>query len=77
MGDLSSRRGRIQGSDPAGSGRTMVHALVPEAEMLTYPAELRALTSGRGSVAMRYHHHEDVPDHVAQKVVAQSREAAS
>ncbi|MGH3441338.1 MAG: elongation factor G [Nitriliruptorales bacterium] len=71
MGDLSARRGRIQGSDPAGAGRQMIHAQVPEAEMLTYPAELRALTSGRGSVAMRYHHHEDVPDHVAQKVAAE------
>ncbi len=69
MGDLSSRRGRIQGSESAGQGRTMIHAHVPEAEMLTYVAELRSLTSGRGNVAMRYHHHEDVPDHVAQKVV--------
>jgi elongation factor G len=70
MGDLSSRRGRIQGSDPAGAGRSMIHALVPEAEVQTYVAELRALTSGRGNVAMRYHHHEEVPEHVAQKVVA-------
>lgn len=77
MGDLSSRRGRIQGTDPAGSGRAMIHALVPEAEMLTYPAELRALTSGRGTVAMRYHHHEEVPDHVTQKVVAQAQQATS
>lgn len=69
MGDLSARRGRIQGSEPAGQGRTMIHAHVPEAEMLTYVAELRALTSGRGNVAMRYHHHDEVPDHVAQQVV--------
>jgi elongation factor G len=74
MGDLSSRRGRIQGTDPAGAGRVMIHALVPEAEMLSYVAELRALTSGRGNVAMTYHHHEDVPDHVAQKIVAQRSE---
>lgn len=76
MGDISSRRGRIQGSDPAGAGRSMIHALVPEAEMLTYVAELRALTSGRGSVAMRYSHHEDVPDHIAQKVIAEHEELA-
>lgn len=73
MGDLSSRRGRIQGTDPAGAGRQMVHAQVPESEMLTYPAELRALTSGQGSVALTYSHHEEVPDHVAQKVVERRR----
>lgn len=74
MGDLSSRRGRIQGTDPAGTGRQMVHALVPEAEMQAYVPELRAITSGRGTVAMRYHHHEEVPDHAAQKVVAERAE---
>ncbi len=72
MGDLSARRGRIQGTDPAGAGRQMIHALVPEAELLTYPAELRALTSGTGTVAMSYHHHEDVPDHVARRVAEEA-----
>ncbi|HEX2026632.1 MAG TPA: elongation factor G [Nitriliruptorales bacterium] len=75
MGDLSSRRGRILGTDPAGPGRAMIHAQVPETEMLTYVAELRALTSGRGTVAMRYHHHEDVPEHVSQRIVAEARSA--
>ncbi|MBW3561472.1 MAG: elongation factor G [Actinobacteria bacterium] len=77
MGDLSSRRGRIQGTDPAGTGRQMIHALVPESEMQAYVAELRALTSGRGVVAMRYHYHEEVPDHVAQRVVSERTEATA
>lgn len=72
MGDLSARRGRIQGTDRAGRGRQMIHALVPEAEMLAYPAELRALTSGYGTVAMRYHHHQEVPDHIAREIEARA-----
>ncbi|HEX9888866.1 MAG TPA: elongation factor G [Nitriliruptorales bacterium] len=75
MGDLSSRRGRILGTDPAGPGRTMVHAQVPEAEVLTYPAELRALTSGHGRCAMRYSHHDTVPDHAAKTIIGHAQEA--
>jgi elongation factor G len=74
MGDLNSRRGRIQGMEPAGQGRSVVRALVPESELLMYTAELRSLTSGAGSVAMRYDHHEECPDHVAKKVIAAAQE---
>ncbi|MDQ3973044.1 MAG: elongation factor G [Actinomycetota bacterium] len=74
MGDLSSRRGRIQGTEPAAPGRTTVRAHVPEAELVTYTAELRSLSSGTGSAAMRYDHHDEVPDHIAKKVVAQAAE---
>ncbi|MBW3664555.1 MAG: elongation factor G [Actinobacteria bacterium] len=75
MGDLSSRRGRILGTDAAGAGKQVVHALVPESEVLTYAAELRALTSGQGTLAMSYHHHEDVPDNVAQRIIAAHQES--
>jgi elongation factor G len=75
MGDLSARRGRIQGTESAGAGLTRVIAQVPEAELRTYTAELRSLTSGQGSVVMRYDHHEEVPDHVAKKVVAEAEQA--
>ena len=77
MGDLSARRGRIQGTEPAAPGRTLITAHVPEAEMLNYTAELRSLTSGAGTVVMRYHHHEEVPDHIAKKVVEEAQQAAN
>ncbi|HWH31313.1 MAG TPA: elongation factor G [Egibacteraceae bacterium] len=73
MGDLSSRRGRILGTEPAGPGRTTVRAQVPEAELTSYVAELRSLSSGSGSVTLRYDHHAEVPDNIARKIV----EAAS
>ena len=71
MSDLSSRRGRIMGTDAVGGNLSMIHAHVPEAELATFAAEFRALTSGRGSVAMRYHHHEEVPDQVAKRLLEQ------
>ncbi len=74
MGDLNSRRGRIQGMEPAGVGHSIVRALVPEAELTMYTAELRSLTSGAGTVAMRYDHHEECPEHVAKKVIAAVQE---
>lgn len=75
MGDTTSRRGRIQGTEPAGGGRTTVRAIVPEAELLFYTAELRSLSSGAGMVTMRYDHHEECPDHIAKKVIATAQEA--
>ena len=70
MSDLSSRRGRILGSDGAGPGRTRVDAHVPEAELTNIAAELRALTSGRAHVEVRYDHHAEVPEDVARRVLA-------
>lgn len=69
MGDLSSRRGRIQGSEQTVPGRSVIRALVPEADLLSYTAELRSLSSGTGTVTMRYDHHDDVPEHLIRKVV--------
>jgi elongation factor G len=73
MGDLSSRRGRIQGTEQSRPGMTTVRAQVPEGELLTYVAELRSLSSGAGSLRMRYDHHEEVPEHVAKKVIADAQ----
>jgi elongation factor G len=75
MGDLSSRRGRIQGTDQARPGSTTVRAHVPEAEMLGYVGELRSLTSGQGTLTMRYDHHEEVPANIADKVVTEAQQA--
>jgi elongation factor G len=69
MSDLSSRRGRILGTDHAGKGRTRVDAQVPQAELATFAAEFRALTSGRGEVTMDYDHHEEVPEQIARRAL--------
>jgi elongation factor G len=76
MGDLSSRRGRIQGSGRAGPGRALVVAQVPRAELVRYAADLRSLTSGAGSLEITPSHYEQVPDHVADRIVAEAERAA-
>lgn len=69
MSDLSSRRGRILGTDAVGAGLTLIHAQVPEVEMTTFAAEFRALTSGRGELALRYSHHDEVPGSLAARLL--------
>jgi elongation factor G len=75
IGDLNSRRGRPQGMEPVG-GMTEIKAEVPMAEMLTYAPDLRSLTGGRGDYAMEFLRYEEVPAHLAQKVVAQTETEA-
>ncbi len=80
LGDLSSRRGRVVGTDPVGTGRTLVRATVPEAEVVRYAIDLRSMTRGKGSFARRFSHYEELPAHLAARVVEQAkaeREAAS
>jgi elongation factor G len=72
IGDLNSRRGRPQGMEPAG-GMTEVKAEVPMAEMLTYAPDLRALTGGQGDYTMDFVRYEEVPAHLAQKVISAAR----
>jgi elongation factor G len=68
IGDLNSRRGRPQGMEGSG-GMTEVKAEVPMAEMLTYAPDLRALTGGQGDYTMEFLRYEEVPAHLAQKVI--------
>ena len=70
IGDLNSRRGRPQGMEGVGGGLTEVRAEVPMAEMLTYAPDLRSLTGGQGDYTMEFERYEEVPAHLAQKVVA-------
>ncbi len=72
IGDLNSRRGRPQGMEPAG-GMTEIKAEVPMAEMLTYAPDLRAITGGQGDYTMEFLRYEEVPGHLAQKVVEDAR----
>jgi elongation factor G len=73
-GDLNARRGRLLGMDPAG-GMTTVRAEVPMSELLTYSQSLTSMTGGRGDYAMQFLRYEEVPTHVAQKVIEETRKA--
>ncbi len=70
LGDLTRRRGKVQGSDNAG-GKSRVRALVPMAEMLEYSATLKSVTSDRGSYTMELDHYEKVPADVQAKLMAE------
>jgi elongation factor G len=72
MGDLNSRRGRIQGMDNK-AGSTVVKAEVPMAEMLTYGTDLTSMTQGRGSFTMEMNHYDIVPAALQEKVVTQAK----
>jgi len=67
-GDLNSRRGRLQGMEPAG-GMTTIRAEVPMAEVLTYSQSLTSMTGGRGDYHMEFLRYEEVPAHIAQKLI--------
>ncbi|MBT7071066.1 MAG: elongation factor G, partial [Anaerolineae bacterium] len=69
IGDLNTRRGRMQGTD-AERGQTTVIADVPLAEMLRYTSQLRSITGGRGYFEMVFDRYEVVPSHVADGVIA-------
>jgi elongation factor G len=73
IGDLNSRRGRPQGMEPTGM-MTEIKAEVPMSEMLTYAPDLRALTGGQGDYTMEFVRYEELPAHLAQKVVSTARQ---
>jgi elongation factor G len=72
MGDLNGRRGRIAGMDTRG-GTTIIKAMVPMAEMLTYEQHLTSATGGRGSYHMEYSHYDEVPSHLQAKIIAAAK----
>ena len=79
MGDMNSRRGRVQGMDNSGDNQ-VIKAQVPMAEMLTYSQTLKSITGGRGSFHMTLAHYEQVPAHLQKKLVielAKEKEAES
>jgi len=71
-GDLNSRRGRLQGMEPRG-GMTSIKAEVPMAEILTYAQALTSLTGGRGDYHMHFLRYEEVPTHIAQKIIDETK----
>jgi elongation factor G len=79
IGDLNGRRGRPLGMEPK-AGMTEIKAEVPMSEMLNYAPDLRSITGGRGEYAMEFLRYEEIPAHLAQKVIAaaqQEEEAAA
>jgi elongation factor G len=75
IGDLNSRRGRPLGMEPKGS-MTEIKAEVPMAEVLDYAPDLRAITGGRGEYELEFVRYEEVPGHIAQKVISASKAEA-
>ncbi len=71
IGDLNSKRGKVQGVEPQAGGNQKISALVPMAEMLTYANQLQSITSGRGLYSMEFSHYEELPGHLTQKIVAE------
>lgn len=71
IGDLNSRRGKVLGMKPMGASQ-VVQAQVPLAEVLSYAIALRSITADRGSFTMEFSHYEELPSHMADKVIAES-----
>ncbi|MDO5674993.1 MAG: elongation factor G [bacterium] len=70
MGDLNSRRGRVLGMDSAAKYE-IINAQVPQAEILLYALDLTSMTGGRGSFTVEFSHYEEVPAHIADKIIAE------
>jgi elongation factor G len=75
MGDLNSKRGKIQGMESAGAGKSRVKALVPQAEVARYVIDLKSMTGGRGAFTMTFSHYEEMPSHLADRVIADYQKA--
>jgi elongation factor G len=74
MSDLSSRRGRVLGTEPVPGGRTLVKAEVPELEITRYAIDLRSMSHGTGSFTRSYLRYEPLPTNQAEKVVSAAKE---
>lgn len=73
MGDMNKRRGKILGMEPQDDGAQKVLAEAPQAEMFKYAIELRAMTQGRGNFTMKFERYEEVPQHLAEKIIEQHK----
>lgn len=74
MGDINSRRGRIEGMEARGNAQ-VIRAYVPLAEMFGYATSLRSMTQGRGTYVMQFDHYEEVPKTIAEEIIAKSKGA--
>ncbi|AUW92936.1 MAG: elongation factor G [Sulfobacillus thermosulfidooxidans] len=69
IGDLNSRRGRIEGMDPRPGGAQAIRGMVPLAEMFGYATDIRSRTQGRGTFTMQFSHYDEAPRHVTEQVI--------
>ena len=74
MGDMNKRRGRILGTDQAGT-KTIVSAEAPQGELAKYATDLRSMTQGRGSFTTRFERYEEVPPQAQEKIIKEAKEA--
>jgi elongation factor G len=74
MGDLNARRGRVQGSEPAGDGEQTISATVPTSEIMRYAIDLRSLTGGRGRFTAQHDHYDVLPAHLVDKVKRETKD---
>ena len=72
IGDLNSRRGRVMGMDARGNVQ-IIKTQIPLVEILKYAPDLRSMTSGRGTFTYAHSHYEEVPSHIAEKIIAESK----
>ncbi len=72
LGDLNSKRARVMGMEQSG-GLSVITAQAPLAEIQRYATDLRSITQGRGYFTMEFDHYEEVPDHVAQEIIARAK----
>lgn len=73
IGDLNGKRGRVLGMEPIGKGMSLVKAQVPFSEMFRYTVDLRSITQGRGNYDMNFSHYEEVPQRIADTIIANSK----
>jgi elongation factor G len=74
IGDLNSKRGKILGMEPA-NGEQIIRAQVPAGEMTKYANDLRSITQGRGTFKVEFSHYEEVPGHISQKIIEETKAA--
>jgi elongation factor G len=72
IGDLNSKRGRVLGVEAKGKGQ-LIKAQVPMAEMLEYATQLKAITGDRGDYTMEFSHYEELPQHLRERIIAESK----
>jgi elongation factor G len=76
IGDLNTKRARVQGMDAQEGGKAIVTASVPLAEECSATTDLRSLTQGRGVFSMKFDRYEQAPAHIAQGIIRESQEGA-
>jgi elongation factor G len=75
MGDLNSRRGKVQGTEPGDLGEQVIYALAPTSELVRYAVDLRSLTGGRGRFTIEHDHYDVLPSHLVDKIRRDVHEA--